>query len=203
MVDALAAVGLASAIVQFIDYATKIINRLADFGAALDQVPKAFKQIKTELPLIIDGVRRIKDQAESCKLNKSTEDALQAVIHECQVETERLNDILEKTIPTVGASSWERRKKAITSLAKDKKVEEIADALGKYVRTLTFHQTIEGGLRSEALPTPKPKVFWLVPFDRNPSFVGRDGTFKEIDETFKVKEGSQPKAALCGLGGIG
>lgn len=48
-----------------------------------------------------------------------------------------------------------------------------------------------------------PDPFWLVPFDRNISFVGRNETFTEIDQTFEVKDGSQPKAALCGLGGIG
>jgi hypothetical protein len=49
----------------------------------------------------------------------------------------------------------------------------------------------------------KPQYFTLIPFDRNPHFVDREDIFKQIDESFKVKEGSQPKAALFGLGGIG
>ncbi|KAK4071755.1 uncharacterized protein Triagg1_5993 [Trichoderma aggressivum f. europaeum] len=44
---------------------------------------------------------------------------------------------------------------------------------------------------------------WLVPFERNFSFVGRNETFTEIDLAFEVKDGSQPRAALCGPGGIG
>lgn len=48
-----------------------------------------------------------------------------------------------------------------------------------------------------------PDPFWIVPFDRNISFVGRNETFTEIDQAFEVKDGSQPRAALCGLGGIG
>ncbi|KAL6808471.1 P-loop containing nucleoside triphosphate hydrolase protein [Trichoderma sp. SZMC 28015] len=48
-----------------------------------------------------------------------------------------------------------------------------------------------------------PDPFWIVPFDRNISFVGRNETFTEIDQAFEVKDDSQPRAALCGLGGIG
>ncbi|KAL7939388.1 P-loop containing nucleoside triphosphate hydrolase protein [Trichoderma chlorosporum] len=45
--------------------------------------------------------------------------------------------------------------------------------------------------------------FWFVPFDRNFSFVGRNETFAQIDHIFEFKGGSQPRVALCGLGGIG
>ncbi|PNP51671.1 hypothetical protein THARTR1_07668 [Trichoderma harzianum] len=47
-----------------------------------------------------------------------------------------------------------------------------------------------------------PGPFWIVPFGRNISFVGRNETFTEIDQAFEVKDGSQPRTALCGPGGI-
>ncbi|KAH8126039.1 P-loop containing nucleoside triphosphate hydrolase protein [Trichoderma asperelloides] len=95
--------------------------------------------------------------------------------------------------------------KAIKSLTYDKKIEEIAESLESYTKTLIFHQVIDNfnNLKVEQQPPPYPDPLWLVPFDRNPSFVGRDGIFEEIDQAFAVQGGSQPKAALCGLGGIG
>src|SRR6266849_5544793 len=196
---ALTALGLAAAIVQFVEFAAKVTQRLADFNAASEDIPRAFRQIKIELPLIVDGVNRIKQQSESGKsgsgtstIEKSTQEALLPIIRQCQAETARLDEILEKTVPAAGASTWERRRKALSSLANDKKVEQIAEALGKYVQTLMFHEVIENvtllSLRA-AVPAPaaaeqpepvKKKVFWVVPFDRNPSFVGRERVFAEI-----------------------
>jgi hypothetical protein len=170
-------------------------------------MPRAFRHIKTELPLIIDSLRRIQDQARAGRLETATVDAVKPVIRDCQREIKRLEAILDKTVPSVDASSWDRRKKAFLSLGKDKDVEQIADSLSRYVRVLTLHQAVEGS-KPDSQPPPqkepaKPQHFVLIPFDRNSHVVDRGDVFKQIDESFKVKEGSQPKAALFGLGGIG
>ncbi|KAK4168165.1 short-chain dehydrogenase [Cladorrhinum sp. PSN259] len=205
--DPITALGLAAAILQFVEIGSKIVQRLSEFSADVNQVPKSFRQVRTELPLIVDGLRRINEQVKSGALEPTTEAALVPVITECLHAALQLNDLLDKTLPSADASTWERRKKALSSLAKDKKVDDLGDALGRYLRVLTFHQVLN--------PTPlqlyaKPAVaetssdfFWLVPFDRNPSFVGRDAIFQSINRAFDVKKGSQPKAALFGLGGIG
>ncbi|KAK1830481.1 short-chain dehydrogenase [Podospora conica] len=194
------AIGLVAAIVQFVDVGSRIVKRLSDFNNNLDQIPKAFRQVKTELPLIIDGVRRIQDQVKSNDISPTSQEALLPVLRECQDAAQKLEGLLEHILPPVTASSLERKLKAIASLRHDSKVQDIAATLGKYVRVLTFHQVTNN---SPAQDQQQGRASWLVPFDRNPAFVGRDGTFSAIDEALKVKEGSQPKAALCGLGGIG
>lgn len=195
--DPLTALSLAAAILQFVEAGSKIVKRLSEFSPALDDIPRSFRQVRTELPLIIDGLRRVNEQAKAGLVEPSTEAALLPVVRECLQSTVELNDLLDRIIPSATASTWERRKKAIASLTKDKKVKELAEALEKYVRVLTFHQVTSA-------PAKKPRAcFWFVPFDRNPAFVGRDAVFQAIDRAFNVKTGSQPKASLCGLGGIG
>lgn len=202
--DPVSAIGLAAAIVQFIDIGAKVAKRLHSFSNDLDQVPKAFRQMSVNLPLIVDGLRRIKLQEDSDKLDEATRSALRPVVTECIRSTEELSGILDKTLPSATASSWERRKKALLSLGKDRKVEEISEALDRYVQVLTFHQVISAGTsHPEAPPAYETLTFWLVPLDRNASFVGREDILRQIDLTFQVKEGSQPKVALYGLGGIG
>lgn len=130
------------------------------------------------------------------------------MIRECQRETARLDGILIKvTIPPAAATSRERRDKAVTRLASDKTVEEVAEALGKYVRALTLHQVLEnssiGGVVANQVLPVLSNTFWLVPFVRNASFVARNDIFEEIEVTLRAGEGSQPKAALDGVGGIG
>lgn len=41
---------------------------------------------------------------------------------------------------------------------------------------------------------------WMVPFYRNPRFVGREEELATVEEFFKT---GQPKVAICGLGGVG
>jgi hypothetical protein len=207
MAEAFAVVGIVSSIVQLVDFSSKVVERLDDFASSVGEVPRAFRHIKTELPLIIDSLRRIQEQARDGSVEKATVDAVEPVIKDCEREITRLEKILDKTVPSVGASSWDRRKKAFLSLGKDKNVEEIAESLARYVRVLTLHQAVEGS-KPDIQPPPEyvlrqSQFFTLIPFDRNSHFVEREDVFKQIDESFKVKEGSQPKAALFGLGGIG
>lgn len=204
--DPLSAIGLAASIIQFIDVGVKIVERISSFSSDVSQIPAAFRQVKIELPLVIDGLRRIHTQAVSGSLDPSTETSLIPVIQECQHAAKKLDELLDRTIPSAGASSWERKKLALVSLGRDKDVEQLANSIAGFVRVLTFHQVIG----SSTQPPEKEKGTnsgsqrWvLLPFDRNSTFVGRQPIFNLIDEIFQVKPGTQPKAALYGLGGIG
>lgn len=199
MAEALAAIGLASSIIAFVDIAQKVVFRLNEFSNVLEDSTNALVRIQTQLPLILDGLRRIKDRADSDKLNDGAKAALEPVALQCHKQTQRLSDILDRVLPASDASKWERRKKAILSLTTDRKVKEISEALGQYLQTSTFYHSI-GEARPDSVVK---KAFWLVPFDRNPAFVGRDAIFEQIDQSFNVPEGTQPKVALVGLGGIG
>ncbi len=47
------------------------------------------------------------------------------------------------------------------------------------------------------------KAIIMIPYKRNAHFVGRKDIFDELDGIFTSAQDSQPKAALCGLGGVG
>lgn len=92
------------------------------------------------------------------------------------------------------------------SLVLDKKINTLESATKQHINVLEFHHVVWliGSGESKSSPDDnKSNPFWLVPFDRNLSFVGRDSIVENIDQAFTGKEGSQPKASLCGLGGIG
>ena len=205
MAEALAVVGVVSSIVQLVDYAAKVVARLNDFARSAGEVPRAFRQIKTELPLIADSLRRIRDRAPASGVEEATLDAVEPVIEDCLRAVTRLDALLDTAVPSADASSWERRRKAFLSLGKDKRVAEIARSIGGYVQVLTLHQAVQGSRPRDAAPPAaiKPPRYALIPSDRNPKFVEREDVFTRIEERFAVKEGSQPKAALFGLGGIG
>jgi NB-ARC domain len=46
------------------------------------------------------------------------------------------------------------------------------------------------------------KACWMVPFDRNPRFLGRDSELQDLDKMI-FSEGKSKRAAITGLGGVG
>ncbi|KAF4456185.1 short-chain dehydrogenase, partial [Fusarium austroafricanum] len=207
--DPVTGIGLAAAVIQLIEVSAKITKRLAEFSSANleNGPPKSFRNIMTTLPLITDGLQNLHNNFN--RVPSQTQDSLRPVVTKCLSDVEELNRILDKALPSPDASRWERKRKALASFRYDKKVDEISRAINKYLDALNFYQlsgisqnNTSQNLDIESLSLEE-KTYWLVPFDRNASFVGREGIFEEIHKAFNVDQGVQPKAALHGLGGIG
>ncbi|KAF4341503.1 short-chain dehydrogenase [Fusarium beomiforme] len=207
--DPVTGIGLAAAVIQLIEVCVKITKRLVEFSAANleNGPPKSFSQIMTTLPLITQGLQNLHDNLNH--VSTQTQNSLCPVIEKCLSDVQELNRIIDKALPSTGASRWERKKKALVSFRYDKKVEQISRAIDKYLEALSFHQlsgipqSYPSQISAAESSLAQEKTHWLVPFDRNPSFVNRKGIFEEIEKAFTVQEGVQPKAALHGLGGIG
>jgi hypothetical protein len=116
MAEAVALVGLASAIVQFVDFAGKIIARLNEFRSSLDQTPKTFLDLETLLQLLRETLRKIKALAEHGSLNPEAQRNVLAVVVMCNTHIKQLDDVLVKTLPTKGDSKLTRGIKAFSSM---------------------------------------------------------------------------------------
>ncbi|KAF4948221.1 hypothetical protein FSARC_13793 [Fusarium sarcochroum] len=202
--DPVTGIGLAAAIVQLIEVSTKITKRLVEFSSAdlENEPPKSFKKIINVLPLITEGLRSLQSNVDH--ISPHAKDSLRAVVQDCLKDVFELNNILDKVLPSTKASSWEKTKKAVASLKHEKDVEEISQGIDRSIKALNFYQITKISQNGQVeQPSPTERTYWIVPFDRNPSFVDRSAVFDEIEKAFKVDEGVQPKAALHGLGGIG
>ena len=212
MAEALAAVGLASAIVQFIDFGTKILTRLADFSTEVEEVPKTFRLIKVQLPLILNTLQQTKDQADARQVDEDTAQALKAVVGECTATVQQLDEILMKALPNGQASSWQRYRKALSSLAQDKKIAQLQASIERHIPILTYYQTLvisssfkDLSIRPAAEnsdtnpPQTKREPCFMVQFEKDPNFVGREDELREIEERFK----EQHRVVLSGIGGVG
>ena len=153
MAEAVAALSLTASIFQVISFGSKVVARLKDFKSDINEFPKAFRDIKTELPLLLDTLKRTKEKADLGTISQETQDALLPVINGCRNQAELLDDMLTKVIPETNDSSWQRKRKAIASLGVEKKTQAITDTLRGYVQILTYYQA--GSLaRLENPPTP-------------------------------------------------
>ena len=138
MAEAVATIGLVSAILQITDFGAKLIERLNDTGIAWMRCPKAFAAISLELPPLLNILNRTKEQAESGVMDQTSQEALLPV-RDCLSRADILHDLLVRSIPLKGDSSWKRSVKALSSIAHEKKIEQIVTALRHHVQLLTYH----------------------------------------------------------------
>jgi hypothetical protein len=213
MAEALAVIGLVSAIVQFVDFGNKVVGRLNEFRQSINEVPKTFRKINDQLPLLIDTLRRTQNQADAGHVDEETAKALKPAVDGCLAQVKQLEDILVKALPLEKDSSWDRGIKALASLAHDKTVQQITSELESHVRMLTYHQAttssylssqlvIQGTAQQSKLdPESLPrKTCFMVTFERNPNFIGREDIMKDVDRSLKA---GQNRVAIAGIGGVG
>jgi hypothetical protein len=145
-------------------------------------------------------------------LNEETAEALKPVVDGCLSYIKQLEGILVKALPTKKDSTWIRYFKALSSLAHDKTVQQTTSTLERYIQVLIYHQatssldlyklTLQEGPQQLKLDpeTPLRKTCFMVKFDQNPNFIGREDIIQEIDRRFSMQ---QRRVAIAGIGGVG
>ena len=209
MAEALAIVGLISAIVQFVDFGGKVVERVKEFSSEIDELPKTFQVVQVQLPLLIDSLSRTQRQAEARHVSETTAVALKPIIDACLEEIKVLQIILDKNLLPQKSSSLQRRLLALRSLTHDKDINRSITNLERYIQLLIFHQSTSQSdelvLRSSSyanntIPHQLRKSIFMVPFDRDDTFVGRQDVLGCIRQKLGA---SRRRAVLSGIGGVG
>jgi hypothetical protein len=195
MAEALAVVGLVSAIAQFVEFSSKIIERLNEFQSGVDEVPQTFRDLKIQLPLLRETLKKTKAHAKAGFIDTDIQTAILNVVKGCQEQVELLDNILVKTLPATGDSRIRRGVKAFSSVGQEKEVQKIVARIQQYQVSLIHYQTTPA---TQALPT-RNKPLFAVPFAQDPRFTGRQGLIDDIDKHFEIHR----RVALAGLGGVG
>ena len=190
--DPLTAIGLVSAIVTFVEFGGKVVRRLDELTQA-GEVPKAFREIKTRLPLIITTIDRTKDGARLS--SRDAEKALSSIVENCHDQVRQLEEILQRFTAEKGESSWKKGFKATLSLLEETRVQRIESALRENIMVLTFFNVTPTDISA---PSSSKRVV-ILPFERDKQFIGREYVLTSIECLFQ----SQKRVAVTGIGGVG
>ena len=217
-VEALAVISIVANITALTEFSCDVVSRIREFGENAHEVPKAFRDIQTVLPLISSTIARTRDQIESKILNEDTCKALRPVLEGCKDKLRQLKVILSDSMAQEGASTLKRGWMAIKSMRKDKEVKEIAQALDRFVAHLVHHHVSEGATTKEIdslkfamssismnrpeKPLLKAQTHFLVPLQWSDDFAGRGEVMVYLDSKLCL-EGRHSRVALVGLGGMG
>lgn len=214
--EAFAVVGIIANILQLVEFSSKAISRVKEYGQDAQDVPKIFRYIQTGLPLIVHTLGEIQTRVSNGQVPERSCEALQGVLGNCKAKLAELKIVFEKVLPQDGASRGERVWKGLVSLRQDKKVEEISQALWRSLHSLTlFHvvaaptiqeiqDLIENTSRIDLAPSPTSAVpkYFTVPALSSKTFVGREEIMADLASRFCLP-GTHCRVAVVGLGGVG
>ena len=142
MAEALAGASAAASILQLIEFSAKLIARINDFHSSYEQTPAVFRDVKTELPLLLDTLEKISEEVSVGRLSDKVQQSLESISAACLEQINLLNDILDKLLPQSSDSRIQKAKKAILSIPKDAKIDRIKACLRSHIQTLTFYYSV-------------------------------------------------------------
>ena len=184
MGEAVAAVSPAATIVQLVDFATKVIERLNEFSSDVRQTPLVFRHIQSQLPLILGTLQETQAQASNWYADLHAGDSLKTCVMGCLEEVKQLDGILANIVPPKETSAWKRSQSALKSLSKDKKVQQITKKIDRYIQTLTFSHTTATRLTMDSFMVQQPQGRSAEILRSLPDTGG-------VQERYKVKDASE------------
>jgi hypothetical protein len=99
MAEAVAVVNIVANVLQLVDFALKVIHRLDEFQSFCAGIPKSYRQIRAELPILTISLQRLKDGMHTGSIRESEAAALLPAVQGCQDQISELDNMSLKMRP--------------------------------------------------------------------------------------------------------
>lgn len=192
--DPLSAIGVASSVVQFLDFGFKVATRLKEYNSAATDVPKSLRHISVQLPLLLNALERVRTSIEVERIDLDTRCILKGVVSGCKQQVEKMDKLIDKVLPVPGESLVTRMQKVVGSIKNDPKVLGIEKSLQTYIQVLILHHVIE----SQDCPWPTiedPGIF-KVPVKKATPFFERKELMQRIETIINPAVTSQASSPI-------
>lgn len=177
--DPLSAIGLASAVVQFIDFGLKVAKRLDEFNSKNPgDVPKSLQAISTQLPLLLHALERIKSDSQIKNLDFDTKCILRGMVSGCMAQIVEVENMINEISRSPGDSLKVKIKKVFTSLKYDEKIWEVERNLHTYISVLILHHVIDS---TDVPLQPVEDTFFDVREKRMSPFIERPALMQKLE----------------------
>lgn len=131
--EALVVVGLAANILQFVDFTAELCGRIRDYSTG-PGLPRKLAAQADRLSDLLVLLRSLSANSKTGTLEK-------AVVVRCQAQAEDLALLLKSLKGSHEGQDrwWSNAKKALRSLSRSEKVEELQHVLDSLLNTLSIH----------------------------------------------------------------
>ena len=116
--EVLAAVGLASNILQFVEFTTHLCQRVQEYSSATSGLPKELAQQAAQLAELLHLLEELSHQPEALQVGNG-------VLEQCQSQAHELAGILEDLQGGAGKSRWGNAKVAFKSLKRTQQIDKV------------------------------------------------------------------------------
>lgn len=118
--EALVAVGLASNILQFVDFTSQLCGRIHEITTTASGLPKELDQQATQLSQLLD---LLKELAQHSKGQTFGDD----ILKQCQAQAQELALVLKSFEGGAGKSRWKNAKVALKSLSHSQEINKVGE----------------------------------------------------------------------------
>jgi hypothetical protein len=134
---------LAVNIITVIHITTEVVNRLNEFRASADGIPKTLRAISNELPTLRLALQKIAEGIEDGRIPEDSQEALQPLIKDFEEQIRAILDIIDKIRPK-DSSRMARNFKAVTSFRYDDEIKYREKVIRGYSSTLSLERVVSG-----------------------------------------------------------
>ncbi|KAL8793856.1 MAG: hypothetical protein Q9195_003582 [Heterodermia aff. obscurata] len=130
--EAFAVLGIISSIITIVTNIKKVHDAATDRRG----LPKTFREAVGKLSIVETTLNSAKQPFEKGEVDEASCQAVIQIVEACQLKVQKLDSIIQKTIPGDGASRLERYRKSVKVLGKGNKVEDLMKAILEDVQLL-------------------------------------------------------------------
>ncbi|MCJ1439262.1 hypothetical protein MMC27_008654 [Xylographa pallens] len=188
--DPLTALGLAAAVIQFVQFGMQVAARLEDYRSSNpNDIPKSIEAICTQLPLLLNAFNRMKSEASLNKLDFDTRCILKGVVAGCMTQVEEIEKIARQISNEPGQTLGVKMRKVFVSLKSEDKVWAIERNLQTYISVLILHHVVDSSEAPER--TPDNTTYFDIREERVSPFFERDNLIRELGDQLYAASRSQ------------
>jgi len=137
--DPLSAVSLAATVVQFVDFASKVLSKTNELYNSATGASLSNSECATVTRDLIALDKRLTDRSSKRGSLSKEEYALEALCRGCNVIADELLEHLEKIKVQGKHKRWKSLRQALKSISSESAVDEISKRLGRYREELDTH----------------------------------------------------------------
>lgn len=131
MAEALAIIGLASAVLQFVDFGSKVVRQLHRFEKDIADMPMVFQSVRTRLPLMVELMNKLLRRMDAGLISERSQAVMLPVVESCAMQARHLDALVQKALPEKNESHWSRGKKVVFGVLAESEIERCDTALKK------------------------------------------------------------------------
>ena len=150
MAEVVAALALGSSIISFIDMGGKVITRVREYIETSQEVPEVLRDISDRLETLLLTTKNLESALNAGKLDDGAKAALRSTVAGLERQALILQGLCEHILPSLGDMWWQKARKAVSSLRKEKELKNVLQKIIAYESTLNLYFTTAMSLKDSS-----------------------------------------------------